>query len=296
MIPMSVQRADIGHDSTQLYLDLLKRSLTDYLHIDRGFADKREVLLQQGFMPKDFLVNALVRLLRLRRMRLYYIRNQRFDLATKRRKREEGKDYPDAAETMIGMKRMDNIQACIESVLQRDVPGDFLEAGVWRGGATIFMRGILQAYGVKNRTVWVADSFEGLPPPDAQYPVDQGDTHHLYDELRVSLDDVKANFEKYGLLDDQVCFLKGWFDKTLYTDSIKRLAVLRLDGDMYGSTLTTLEALYDKVSPGGFVIVDDYMSLRCCQQAVDDFRAKTGITDEILPIDWSGVYWQKRMP
>ena len=158
------------------------------------------------------------------------------------------------------------------------------------------MGGILQAYGVKNRTVWVADSFEGLPPPDAQYPVDQGDTHHLYDELRVSLDDVKANFEKYGLLDDQVCFLKGWFDKTLYTDSIKRLAVLRLDGDMYGSTLTTLEALYDKVSPGGFVIVDDYMSLRCCQQAVDDFRAKTGITDEILPIDWSGVYWQKRMP
>ena len=156
------------------------------------------------------------------------------------------------------------------------------------------MRAIFHTYGVKNRRVWLADSFEGLPPPDPLvYPADADDAFHTYADLAVSLDAVKQNFAKYGLLDDQVMFLKGWFKDTLPTAPIERLALLRLDGDMYESTIDALRHLYDKLSPHGFVIVDDYRVVEGCRKAVDDFRKLRGIDDLIKEIDGVGVYWQK---
>lgn len=202
-----------------------------------------------------------------------------------------GGDWPDTAETMIGHLRLDNIEECARAVFSDHVPGDFLEAGVWRGGACIFMRALLDLE-EGNRTVWVADSFEGLPPPNAeQYPIDTGDGHHTVAVLRVGLDEVRANFERYGFLDDRVRFLKGWFKDTL-PGPVVRLALLRLDGDMYESTIQTLEALYDHVSPGGFIIVDDY-SLTGARKATDDFRAARGISVPLTYIDWTGVFWRK---
>ena len=107
------------------------------------------------------------------------------------------------------------------------------------------------------------------------------------------LEHVKENFQRYGLLDEQVRFVKGWFRDTLPHVPIERLAVLRLDGDLYESTIQALDGLYHKLSPGGFVIVDDYGNVPACRQAVDDFRAHEGITDLIMPIDWGGVYWRR---
>jgi glycosyltransferase involved in cell wall biosynthesis len=162
------------------------------------------------------------------------------------------------------------------------------------GGACILMRAALEAFGDVERRVFVADSFEGLPAPDAEaYPSDREDRHHTFAELAVSLDEVKANFAKYGLLDDRVVFLKGWFKDTLAAAPIDRLAVLRLDGDMYESTMEALSALYDKVSAGGFVIIDDYGCIEGCRKAVDDFRNARGIKDLIVDIDGWGVYWRK---
>jgi len=208
--------------------------------------------------------------------------------------RVEGRDWPATAHTMIGLKRLDNLQTCVEDVLSNNVPGDLVETGVWRGGATIFMRAILKAYGVADRRVWVADSFEGLPPPrPEQYPRDAGDVHHTYEQLAISLDVVKANFERYGLLDRQVAFLKGWFRDTLPHAPIRKLAVLRLDGDMYESTMDALVHLYPKLSVGGYLIVDDYGCIPSCREAVHDYRGSYGITDEILWIDWTGVYWRR---
>jgi len=142
--------------------------------------------------------------------------------------------------------------------------------------------------------VWVADSFEGLPQGDgAKYPADEGDVHHTYNDfLSVSLEEVTDNFSKYNLLDEQVRFLKGWFKDTLPTAPIKGLAILRLDGDMYESTTDALTHLYNRVSAGGYVIVDDY-HLAGCRQAVQDYRASHGIDEEIRDIDGMGVYWQK---
>ena len=208
--------------------------------------------------------------------------------------REYGWDWPSVAHSMIGRKRMENIRTLMEMALFEGVPGDFIETGVWRGGACIYMRAILAAYGVRNRKVWLADSFAGLPPPNAEeYPADAGDVFHTYDDLAVSLQQVKRNFERYGLLDDRVVFLRGWFRDTLPTASVRRLAILRMDGDMYESTMDALVNLYDKVSRRGYVIVDDYRVVEGCRKAVDDFRASRGIVDPIIEIDGVGVYWRK---
>jgi hypothetical protein len=210
------------------------------------------------------------------------------------RSRLEGREWPAMAHTMIGWARLENLQQCIEDILARGVPGDLIETGVWRGGAIIFMRAILKAYEVTDRCVWAADSFRGLPPPDAaRYPADEGDICHTCPELAISLDEVRSNFEKYGLLDEQCRFLPGWFRDTLPVVPAERFALIRLDGDMYESTYVALENLYPKLSRGGYLIVDDYGALPACRQAVHDFRAAHDIREEIIPIDWTGIYWQR---
>jgi O-methyltransferase len=209
--------------------------------------------------------------------------------------RMEGHEWPAMAHTMIGWHRLLNLQNCVEQILAENVPGDLIEAGVWRGGAIIFMRAMLKAYNVRDRLIWGADSFQGLPAPDpVRYGADAGDMAHTWRELSISLSEVRANFEKYGLLDEQVRFLPGWFRETLPAAPIEQLSLIRLDGDMYESTYVALENLYPKLSRGGFLIVDDYGALPSCRQAVTDFRQTAGIAEEIIPIDWTGVYWRRR--
>lgn len=200
---------------------------------------------------------------------------------------------PPWAMTMIGPLRMGNIRSCIVDVIENDIPGDVIETGVWRGGATIFMKGILRAYGADDRKVFVADSFEGLPPPDVEnYPADEGLDLHTWPGLAIDVDTVRGNFERYGLLDDNVEFVKGWFRDTLPDLSGHTWSVIRLDGDLYESTMDSLTNLYDSVSPGGWVIIDDY-EIPACAKAVTDFRNERGITDQIVEIDWTGICWQK---
>ncbi|MEV4379970.1 TylF/MycF family methyltransferase [Streptosporangium sp. NPDC049248] len=208
--------------------------------------------------------------------------------------RGEGRDWPRDAHTMIGMKRLNNLQECTERALADGVPGDFMETGVWRGGACIFMRAVLAAHGVTDRRVWVADSFEGIPEPDERYPDDKPLWGiHLFEPLAISQEQVQENFRRYGLLDEQVEFVKGRFADTLPTVPVERLSVLRLDGDLYESTMDALVNLYPKLSPGGFLIVDDYHALEACAKAVHDYRNEHAITDPIVDIDWCGVYWRK---
>ncbi len=242
----------------QLYLDLLKRCLSNVIYRD----------------PSSLHGEA-----------------RAFDLAS----RVEGRDWPNQAHTMIGLHRLDNLHFCVEDVLARGVPGDLMETGVWRGGAAILMRAILKANSVTDRLVWAADSFAGLPPPDpAKYPLDASLTFNRFKELAVSLEEVQQNFRRYDLLDDQVRFLKGWFRDTLPAAPVKRLAVLRLDGDLYESTMDALVHMYPRVSSGGYVIIDDYGDIPACRQAVLDYRDRHRIAEEIMPIDWSGAFWQKQ--
>lgn len=266
-----------------LYLDLLKKCLTHYLWDE----EIRLVGVRPGL---PFRERTLVKVANkvLASTKYEVAEPTRVDLVL----RENGGDWPLQAHTMIGLKRLNNLQACIAGVLENDVPGDLIETGVWRGGATIFMRAILKTYGITNRTVWVADSFRGLPQPDEEhYPADSGAIYHTYDALRCSLENVKENFAKYGMLDDQVHFLEGWFKDTLPNAPIKQLAVMRLDGDMYESTMDALVNLFPKLSVGGFVIIDDFL-LQGCREAVYDFRAANHIANEIKDVDGTCAYWQ----
>jgi O-methyltransferase/8-demethyl-8-(2,3-dimethoxy-alpha-L-rhamnosyl)tetracenomycin-C 4'-O-methyltransferase len=207
--------------------------------------------------------------------------------------RERGWDWPSQAPSMIGAKRMENVRSECERVLKAGVPGDFMETGVWRGGACIMMRAVLQAYGVGDRRVIAADSFAGFPAPSPGVAADAGFHLHAYRDFAVPLAEVKAAFARYGLLDDQVVFLQGLFKDTLPAAPVEKLALLRLDGDMYESTMDGLVALYHKLSPGGTLIADDYYLFECQRKAVDEFRAARGIADPIIQIDDFGGYWIK---
>lgn len=194
--------------------------------------------------------------------------------------------------TMIGRKRLENILHCLNIIRRDGIPGDLAETGAWRGGACILMRGYLAAWNL-DKTVWVADSFEGMPKPSLPQDAGHDFSADIIPILSVSLEEVKENFRRYGLLDEQVRFLKGWFRDTLLSAPIKNLALLRLDGDLYESTMDALSALYRKVVPGGFVIIDDYGDFEPCRRAIHEFRGKSGIDDPIERIDDSGVYWRK---
>ena len=210
--------------------------------------------------------------------------------------RKIGREFPLQATTMIGLTGLNNIQHCCEDVIKYNIPGDFIETGVWRGGATIFMRAILKAYDIKNRIVWVADSFQGFPKPDiSKYPSEVPPNNPMYSLpfLAISMDEVVENFKRYDLLDSQVKFLKGWFKDTLPKAPISKISVLRLDGDLYESTMDTLVNLYPKLSVGGYIIIDDYGAIKACRKAVYDFRTQNNITDPIITVDWTRVFWKK---
>ncbi len=207
--------------------------------------------------------------------------------------REQGWDWPSAAPSMIGAKRMENVRSECERVIQASVPGDFMETGVWRGGAVMMMRAVLKAYDITDRRVIAADSFAGLPPPTEGVAPDAGAEFHTWTDFAVSLETVQDYFARYGLLDDQVVFLKGLFKDTLPTAQVERLAVLRLDGDMYESTRDGIVNLCPKLQPGGTLIADDYFLFEAHRMAIDEYRAAHGITDEIVPIDAFGAYWVK---
>lgn len=200
---------------------------------------------------------------------------------------------PPGAFTMIGRARLSQLRACTEAVLAEAVPGDLIETGVWRGGATILMAAVLHAHG-SDRCVYVADSFEGLPPPDVEhYPLDGFSDLHTRDELAVSVETVRDHFRRFGLLSDRVHFVQGWFSETLPALAGHPWAVIRLDGDLYESTMNGLRNLYPDLSPGGFCIIDDYGAYEACRGAVHDYRREHRITEPIEPIDWGGAFWRR---
>ena len=253
-----------GNAGTELYLDLLKRSLTNTIFESRS--------------PISTMTSS----------RSLYCGT-----------RQALRGHICCLDDPLG--RFDNIRECVENILEEGVPGDLIETGVWRGGAVIFMRALLRLGGVADRLVWGADSFEGLPEPDPEkFPleanVQRGPViQKAYHNLVVSIEEAEHNLAAYGMLDDQVRLLKGWFCDTLPSAPIAQLALIRVDGDFYESTRDALVSLYDKLSVGGYVIIDDYGedSWTYCRRAVDEFRAARGISDPMIPVDAKCVYWKR---
>ena len=265
-IAVAVKTSPGPSSPEEMYLDLLKKTLTRAQIAGRY---SRHTLASAGWFEIDALVPNNPQ---------GYLEGGGVHLEM----REED------AETMVGTRQLDNIQFCITDVLKRRIPGDVIECGAWRGGVTILMRAVLRAYGDTEKSVWVADSFEGLPAPRSglDFGLRRG-------EMAVSLEEVQANFARYSLLDERVRFLKGFFNKTLPTAPIGKLSVLRADSDLYESQMDALNNLYPKLSVGGYAIIDDYLEIAGCRRAIDEYRQAHNISEEIRPIDTEGVYWQK---
>lgn len=254
-------------DLTNLKLLFLQRVLTDTVgseEIWNSFFEKRE-------FPNEIVMNEVI--------------NRPVDPT-----RLVGGDWPHRAHTMIGIKRLQNLHESLDYVRLNNLDGDFIETGVWRGGASIFAKVYFNLYGM-NKKVFVADSFKGLPPP--QVKEDEGDGHYKIDYLRVSLPEVKNNFELYNALDENVIFLEGWFEDTLPNNhQIEKLSILRMDGDLFKSTMDVFDSCYHKVVDGGVVIIDDFC-IPNCKHAVEKFRQDNNYNEEVVVVDHCGIFWKK---
>ncbi len=198
------------------------------------------------------------------------------------------------AYTLADSKQIENVRYCVETVLKDGVKGDLIEAGVFQGGQVIFRRGLLKAYEVTDRNVFVADSFEGLPTPGANTADSIAhDFLGIADHLRVTIGDVRANFARFGSPYDQVRFLKGWFADTLPVAPIDKLAVMHLDGDYYESTMDALGHFYHRLSIGGFAIIDDYGHPVGCRQAMTECRERHKISAPIQDVNGATVHWRR---
>jgi O-methyltransferase len=268
------------------YLELMKVVLTDYYPSCKIEYYSLNQLRQTW---KIKLLNWLNRLLKTRN---FTINKTKIILPDTR---ANGYDWPANAYTMIGINRLSNIEFCIKSIIQNNINGDLIEAGVWRGGSVIFMKAVLNDLSIYDKKIFAVDSFKGLPKPDSIYPADSNNKLYQENILVASLEEVKNNFKRFGLLDSSIIFLEGLFKNTLPNAPIEKIALLRLDCDMYESTIIALNNLYPKLAIGGFIIIDDYNSFQECKLAVTDYRKQYGISDKIIEIDKEAVYWQKNI-
>jgi len=196
----------------------------------------------------------------------------------------DGSEWPEGgmALSMIGKRRLHNFAALVASVISDEVPGDIIETGVWRGGASLLAAKVIELL-CDSRVVFMADSFKGIPAAPA-------DLKHYSGWLKDSsasriailndnsIEKVQRDVSLFGIDANRVSFVPGWFNESLpalvQKKPSQRFSVIRLDGDTYYSTMDALDALYSHLSPGGFVIIDDYVDWRGCRTAVDEFRQR----------------------
>lgn len=272
------------------YMELLKEVLCASLYDESAWQRVEGPMkyLPGGKGIVSSLKRKIIKFLRDRGMSI--IRTVPFDAA----KRKSGLDWPLFGYTMTGRSRLDALERCLNDVLDNNVPGDVAETGVWRGGSMMLAKAILDERKEYTRHIWLADSFEGMPTPkETDSSKSQLEDFSDRDYLIATQQQVESNFARFGLLDDRVKFLKGWFCDTLPRAPIKQLALLRLDGDLYESTMDALTALYNKLSVGGYIIIDDYYSWPGCKKAVDEFRRDNQIEEVIVNIDEHSIYWKR---
>jgi hypothetical protein len=190
--------------------------------------------------------------------------------------------------TMISDERIIALATAVEKVNEENIEGSLVECGTWKGGALAVMSITDRACGCQ-RQVFGFDSFEGLPAPAE---IDSPAAQEWSGKLKVTTNDVNENL---STMSASAILVKGLFEDTLVKsrEIVGKIAVLRLDGDWHSSTTTCLEALYDLVSPGGFVIIDDYGHWIGCKKAVDDFRALKNIASPMTHTDYTEVWWRK---
>jgi O-methyltransferase len=191
----------------------------------------------------------------------------------------------------------DELEKIVSQIKLNNIEGCFVEAGVWSGATAIFMKALIEKYDL-NRNLWLLDSYGGAI--DSSVFKKEKDILAIKkflswtDVKTPTLSDVINNFNRFDLLDDRVKMLKGDVFKTIDQFTETPIALFRLDLDFFESTYFMLQQLYDKVTPGGYIIIDDYnVEEFNCKDAVDLFRKERNITSKIIPVGNFLVYWIK---
>jgi O-methyltransferase len=206
---------------------------------------------------------------------------------------EQYKKFMDDNRTysMAGPNEINQIYDLMKDIDKKNIPGDLIESGVWKGGMSIWMKAILNNSKHKQRKLYLFDTFSHFPNAHQGKDKEIDPVTQILFHNPPSIDDVKNNFKKFNLLDKNVIFVQGDLLKTVPRTPIDNIAILRLDADYYEPTMVVLENYYFKISKGGYVIIDDYNNEYLdCRTAVDDFRNKNGISNPILQSN-GAVYW-----
>jgi macrocin-O-methyltransferase TylF-like protien len=192
--------------------------------------------------------------------------------------------------TMCGDARLRGLYRAVRHVAANSIAGDVVECGTARGGSAALMGLALKQLGAQ-RLLWGFDTFEGIPPPTHADP--DWEIASLYTgKFRGDLHEVQALFQRLGIAD--CCKLvKGLFTETLSQCDAERIALLHLDGDWYESVKVCLEHLYDRVSRGGIVQIDDYGHWEGARKAVDEFLHRRSINARLRRLDYTGRQFVK---
>jgi O-methyltransferase len=211
-------------------------------------------------------------------------------------KRRKGRDWPRHAETMVGLERLGLVHGLLNMTRDAGIPGDWAECGVWRGGVSIYAAAWALVYH-EPMHVYCFDSFEGLPE-GGRYKQDEGDPHHTQNDIfAVGSAEVMQNFVRYDIPDFAWTAVRGFFRDSLPVWREEQgehpLRILRIDADMYEGTHDALMYLEPNVSPGGYIIIDDYGDVTACRTAVHDYLHNTGQRVDIEEFDHTCVWWRK---
>jgi cephalosporin hydroxylase len=264
------------------YLTLLRSTLLDLPYLENEV--RLEYLLQRATQGAPVVADLLKSPASLLRKELQRLELQR------EAGRTAGADTTSAyfPYTAMGSVKLDHLDRVLHTIGDEKVPGDLLECEPGRGGAAVYMRGYLEAAGLPGRDVWVAGTFRSSPAGRPPRPLTEGGI----DDLLADLTQVRSAFDRFGLLDDRVRFLQGELDASLADAAITEIALVRIGAGIGAEAANVLDRVYDRLSDGGFVVVED-ASEPGCEQAVDTFRSRRKITSPIERIGWSGLSWRK---
>jgi len=198
--------------------------------------------------------------------------------------------------TMVTNKNLITLYKLVQRANSLNLPGDIVECGVWNGGSAAIMglSNQVHARNHMNRMIWLFDSFQGLPPA-TEKDGNLERENYFVGWNKGDVANVRQAFRKLGVSLDHVKIIPGWFDSTLRTAAVNNIAVLHIDADWYESVKLALDVFYDKVVPGGYIVLNDYGAWQGCNQAVDDFVAARNLHNiDITIVEPStGAYFQK---
>jgi O-methyltransferase len=196
--------------------------------------------------------------------------------------------------TMVRNRNLVNLYRLVQELGRRGVPGDIVECGTWNGGSAAMMALALSKdpTGAK-RSLWLFDSFEGLPPP-GQLDGTLEQEHYFEGLNKGSQAMVLEAFRKVLAPTHNLHVVKGWFEDTLPRAEVQQISLLHIDADWFESVKLVLDTFYDRVSPGGYLVLDDFDYWEGCKRALDAFCQERDIGKlEIQKVDRYGAFFRK---